>query len=165
MRYSNGFKASVVRRVQDGSGRSIYDVARETGVNALTIRNWLDKARNGTLNMDRLDSLTPDQRSPGEKLVLVLEAKGLPIDQQGEWLRSRGLHSEHLPLWEKELIETMSDQQGASTDEEKKLKKRIKELEKELNRKDKALSEAAVLLTLKKKYQHLFQNQDPDEDR
>jgi transposase-like protein len=32
MKYSEGFKASVVKRTQDGSGRTIAQVAREVGL-------------------------------------------------------------------------------------------------------------------------------------
>lgn len=40
--------------------------------------------------------------------------------------------------------------------ENNKLKRENKELQKELIRKEKALAEAAILLTLKKKFQNLF---------
>ena len=42
------------------------------------------------------------------------------------------------------------------------VKKRIKDLEKELLRKDRALAEAAALLVLKKKAQDLWEDEDDD---
>ena len=47
-----------------------------------------------------------------------------------------------------------------NNDELKKANKRIKELEKELRIKDKALSEAAALLLLKKKLEVLWENEE-----
>jgi cbb3-type cytochrome oxidase cytochrome c subunit len=41
-------------------------------------------------------------------------------------------------------------------------KKRIKELEKELNRKDKALAEMAALVALKKKLHHILEDSEDD---
>ena len=38
MKYSEGFKASVVKRTQDGSGRTIAQVAGEVGLSPSTLR-------------------------------------------------------------------------------------------------------------------------------
>ena len=44
--------------------------------------------------------------------------------------------------------------------ENKQLKEYMKKLHKELLKKDKALAEAAALLVLKKKYQHLWEDEE-----
>ena len=112
--------------------------------------------------MDDADGITPDQRNPGEKLALLLESKTLTDEQKGEWLRQHGLHSEHLPLWEQELTTTMNDKQANLNQENAALKKENKRLSRELARKEKALAEAAVLLTLKKKFRNLFASEDEE---
>jgi transposase len=104
--------------------------------------------------------LTPSQRSPGEKLALLLESKTLPENALGEWLRQNGLHSEHLALWEQELSTMVRDKQANLNEENKALRKQNKELQKELARKEKALAEAAILITLKKKFPNLFQEEE-----
>ena len=162
MKYSAGFRASIVRKTQDGSGRSISEIARETGVSYTTITNWIEKYQLGKLDLDNADGVTPNQRNPGEKLSLLLESKSLSEDQMGEWLRQHGLHSEHLPLWEQELTTVMNDKQANLNQQNKDLKKENKRLQRELERKDKALSEAAVLLTLKKKFHNLFLHEDEE---
>ncbi len=164
MKYSLGFRASIVRKTQDGSGRSVYQVAKETGISPATVSSWINQFRNGTLSLDGSDGVTPGQRSPGEKLSLLLESKTLSEDQFGEWIRTRGLHTEHLPLWEQELTTLMNDKQTEAIESNKALRKENKRLKEELQRKDKALAEAAVLLTLKKKYHHLFDQEGSDED-
>jgi len=161
---SLGFRASIVRKTQDGSGRSVYQVAKETGISPATVSSWIKQFRNGTLSLDGSDGVTPGQRSPGEKLSLLLESKTLSEDQFGEWIRTRGLHTEHLPLWEQELTTLMNDKQTEAIESNKALRKENKRLKDELQRKDKALAEAAVLLTLKKKYHHLFDQEGLDED-
>ena len=73
------------------------------------------------------------------------------LDVIGTWLREKGLHSEHLTLWEQEIKDTLKNEDNALKLENQNLKKKQKELEKELHRKEKALAEMAALMTLKKK--------------
>jgi len=162
MKYSMGFRAAVVRKTQDGGGKSVSQVARESGVSAVTIANWIGQYKAGTLSLDGCDGLTPAQRGPGEKLSLLLESRTVPEDGRGEWLRQRGLHSEHLPLWEQELTSIMDDKQTNLRAENAELKKDNKRLKKEVDRQKEALAEAAILLTLKKKYPNLFADSGED---
>jgi transposase len=162
MKYSMGFRASIVRKTQDGTGRSVYEIAKETGVSAATISNWIEQYKAGTLSVDGCDSVTPSQRSPGEKLSILLESRIIAEENRGEWLRQRGLHSEHLPLWEQELTTIMSDKQTNLRTENSILKKDNKRLQKENDRQKEALAEAAILLTLKKKFPNLFEGNKED---
>lgn len=162
MRYSEGFKASIVKKTLDGSGQSLYRIARDTGINTSTIKNWIAQYKNGRLGLDGSDSIPPAQRSPGEKLALLLESRAVTEDAKGEWLRTHGLHSEHLPLWEQELASIMNDKQTDLKAENARLKKENKELQKEKKRQDKALAELAILISLKKKYPNLFEESEED---
>jgi transposase-like protein len=105
----------------------------------------------------------PKDWSPEEKLQAVLEASQLSEDELGAFLRKKGIHDIHLQQWRKEMI---SGLKNGSTHKKAKGKppeaKRIKELEKELNRKEKALAEAAALLVLKKKAQAIWGDEDDD---
>jgi transposase len=156
MQYSKGFKESLIRKVVDGSGRSIAQVAQEANISPSTLRDWVRKYSCNTMSINGTDSVVPSKRNPGEKFTLLLEGKSLPKEQLGDWLRKHGLHSEHLTLWEQELSTFMTDKQKELGEINKSLQKENKRLQAELARKDKALAEAAVLLTLKKKYRHLF---------
>jgi len=162
MRYSEGFKAAIVKKTQDGSGRSVYQVAQETGINPTTLKNWISQYKHDTIGMDGCDSLTPSQRNPGEKLALLLESRNIPEEEQAEWLRRHGMHSEHLALWEQELIRIMNDKQTDLKSENAELKKANKQLQKENKRQEKALSELAILISLKKKYPNLFEENGDD---
>lgn len=157
MRYSEGFKASIVRKSQDGSGRTIDDLSRDSGVHPATIGRWIQAFRAGTLAPDGGDGIQPSHRHPGEKLALLLESKTIGPDSMGEWLRQQGLHSEHLSLWEQELTTMANNTANRKQDENVQLRKENKRLQKELAEKEKALADAAVLLMLKKKHQRLFE--------
>lgn len=148
LKYSTGMKQAILKRVIPPANESVAAVSRETGVATQTIYYWKKQARNGTLDTEGSE-VKPSSRGPGEKLSLLLESRGVSSDQFGEWLRSHGLHSEHLPLWEQELRDTVSDKE--KREEMHRLKEENKKLKKELDRKDKALSETASLLALKKK--------------
>jgi transposase len=157
VKYSIGFRTSVLRKVLPPENKSVYQVAREMGISAITIRSWLSKLKEGTLEISTEGAEpTPGQRAAAEKFKLLLQGKFLPEEQRGEWLRQNGLHSEHLNLWEQELTQLMSDKQDDVKAEIKALKKRNRELEAELTRKEKALAEVVALLTLKKKLDARF---------
>jgi len=158
MKYSIGFRTSIVRKTVDGSGRSVNEVAKEAGVHPATLGNWIRQYRNGTIAADGCDAIPPSRRHPGEKLSLLLESKGVSQDDLGDWLRRHGLHSEHLPLWEQELTSMANDADKTAKEENSALRRENKLLKKELKRKEKALAEAAIMITLKKKYPNLFED-------
>lgn len=156
MRYSEGFKAQAIASVLQNPGRSIEETASEYNIYSATLTSWIKQAKEGKLRINEGDAIPPSHRNPAEKLALLLESKTIPSEQMGEWLRKHGLHTEHLPLWEQELSDFMKNKNTDLKIENAALKKEKKELEKELARKEKALAEAAILLTLKKKFQNLF---------
>lgn len=100
----------------------------------------------------KMTSKAPKDWSAEEKLKVVLEASAVPDDQLGAFLRLKGLHETHLQQWRLQMLDGL--QNGCSPKKPKRNMsdiKRIRALEKELKRKDKALAETAALLVLKKK--------------
>jgi len=77
----------------------------------------------------------------------------------GEYCRQRGLYPEQLRVW-REACERANDwEKAASTRiarETKDDKKRIRELERDLARKEKALAETAALMVLRKKAEAIW---------
>lgn len=155
MHYSSGMKAAIIKRIIPPNEESVAAVSQETGVSANTLYNWKKQAAEGMLDLDT-SANRPNDRNPGEKLTLLLESKGLTVENRGEWLRSRGLHSEHLPQWEQELRDLVTDKEKQQRKENTDLKRKNKELQRELSRKEKALAEMAALLTLKKKAEAIW---------
>lgn len=148
MQFSEEFKESIVQKLLIPGGQKASELSKEIGVSKQTLYNWRDKyilARNIKRNHIR----SPRQWKMKDKYNAVLDASNLSNNELGKWLREKGLHSEHLNLWKRE-IETMVSS-PKDKEEIRKLKKHNKELEKDLKRKEKALAEMAALLTLKKK--------------
>ena len=110
---------------------------------------WKKAVKNGTL---KHGAMKPSERPLAEKLALLLEGTRLAEDQRGEWLRSRGLHSEHLSLYEQEIRDVMTEKEKRQREQIEHLRKENKQLGRELSRKEKALAVMAALVTLKKNW-------------
>ncbi len=160
MKYSKRLKETALRKILPPENRSVPDVAREMGISEQTIYNWKKQAENGSLFLEETSS--PMQTGQLEQYNLILESKLIGEDRIGEWLREKGLHSEHLNLWEQEIKDTLNNKDNKLKLENQKLKKEKKLLEKELHRKEKALAEMAALLTLKKKAEAIWGDREDE---
>ena len=159
MRYTTGFKKSIVRRLLVPGGTSVAEMSKETGISTPTLYSWLTKLKEEVQMSDQ--NRTPEEWTIAEKYAALLEVAALSPEEQGEWLRRNGLHTEHLTQWKKEIEKTLVDaSRPVSKEEQKELKQKNKELQKELRKKDKALAEMTVLMTLKKKLPYLFEDED-----
>lgn len=150
MRYSRSVKVSVLKKILPPENRTIQRVSQETGISEQTIRNWKVQSKTGKFTAET-DEKSPRSYSSKEKYHLLMEAARLSEEELGQFLRERGLHSEHLNVWDQELREMVTQRDDKKVMALKAHQKRIRELEKELARKEKALAEVAALLVLKKK--------------
>jgi transposase-like protein len=112
------------------------------------------------------DKPTPPKRTqawtPEEKLAIVLEASSLSEGELGEFLRRKGLHASMLDEWHQQAIAGLrGTPQMSKVHTESKV---VRDLKRELERKDKALAETAALLVLKKKAQEIWGDEDDDTD-
>ncbi|MCA9712242.1 MAG: helix-turn-helix transcriptional regulator [Myxococcales bacterium] len=105
--------------------------------------------------------------TPQQKVQLVLEAAALSELELGAMLRREGLHREQLDKWRQQVIEGATTALQSDAKSRKRSTgpspehKRIRELERQLHRKDKALAETTALLVLKKKFEALFEDEEP----
>ena len=165
MKFSPGFKARMVQRMAGPEGISATALSRETGIPQPTLSRWLREARNleamKKKSQQNKKAVRPPHRwTPEEKLQAVIQASQLPQDQLGAFLREKGLHAAHLEAWRKAALEAL---QGASKSKKTSPEaKKIKALEKALQRKEKALAEMATLLALKKKLEAFLEERDDD---
>jgi transposase len=104
-------------------------------------------------------------RTPEEKLEIVLEAAAIPQDELGAFLREEGVFEIELLEWRQQALSGIEATPAARPRPPTPAEvKRIRELERELARKEKALAEAAALVVLKKKVQALLGDEDDDTD-
>ncbi len=106
-----------------------------------------------------------EEWSSKDKFAVVLETAQLNEAELAEYCRRKGLFVEQITVW-RDACQEANAQLGAQTREElaqgKSDRKRIKELEKELRRKEKALAEAAALIILRKKAQAIWGDREGD---
>ncbi len=93
------------------------------------------------------------------RLAAVLEASKLSEEELGVWLRTQGLHGAQLDEWRAAMLAGLQSN-GAAARSTGTQARRVKELERELRRKDRALAEAAALLILQKKLHNLLGDAD-----
>jgi transposase len=103
----------------------------------------------------------PSEWAPDEKFAAVMEAAAVSDSELGEWLRRKGLREADLAAFREEVREAavagMGAKRATSPDA-----KRVKELERELKRKEAALAETAALLVLRKKAVALWGEEGDD---
>jgi len=163
--YSQDFRESIVKRALEPGAPTLEHLSLELGLGKSTISRWIEKA--GSVNgMSRRKIKThgrrPNDRTPAEKLQLVNEASALSDDDLGEFLRKNGIHSAQLEQWRKDALTGLGAPPRRPSTKNSPEAKKIRELERDLTRKDKALAETAALLVLKKKAQAIWGDEDDD---
>jgi transposase len=158
--YSAERKASVVSKLLPPMNRPVVEVSQEEGIALGTLYHWRDQARSKSLVVPGSKKITDDW--PGEaRLATVIEVASLSASELSRYCREKGLYVEQVARWRAACVDGQGSEQepnvNASEREELRAsKKRIKELERELVRKEKALAEVAALLVLRKKLNALW---------
>ncbi len=163
MPYSEAFKAKVVRKMIGPPPQSANSLAQDMGVCQTTLSRWLREAgRVEDMTKSNKKPKRPLDWSPEEKFEVVMEAAALPDEQLGGFLRRQGLHQTQLAEWRRLAIAGMKQQRRDRTRGKSPEARRIRELERELRRKEAALAETAALLVLKKKARAIWGDEDDD---
>lgn len=138
--------------------QSVAEVSARTGIPTGTLYLWRNRARAEGRAVPG-DGQNPDGWRSEDKFAVVVETAGLSEAELGEYCRSKGLYVEQVRAWRRAC-------EGANTDAAERVspgqraqeKKRLRELEKELRRKEKALAETAALLVLSRKLEALWKD-------
>ena len=133
----------------------VAEVARRTGVTEPTLYTWRNKARAEGRPMPG-DGSKPDDWKPEDKFAMVVETLGLAESELAEYCRRKGIFVEQILQWRGACMQATAtapvrDTNCALAEE----RRRSRLLEKELERKERALAEAAALLVLSRKLEAL----------
>ena len=156
-RYGRVFKDKAVARLLPPESAPIETVARELSISVATLARW------------RADALSSPARerawTAAARFEAVLVTAALDEAGKNAWCREHGLYPQELERWRQSATQALAEPEElrASPRATKADRRRIKELERELRRKDKALAETAALLVLSKKLEAIFPR-DKDED-
>lgn len=133
------------------------EVAHELSISTSTLERW------------RVDALSRPARERGwtaaARFEAVLATAAMDEASKSACCRENGVYPHELEQWRAAATQALAEPEDArATHRETKAdRRRIKELERELRRKEKALVEAAALLVLSKKLEAIFPK-DKDED-
>ena len=157
--YSNEFKEAILKKLSQ-SDLSVSKFAQQEGINLSTLYSWQKQFKVTGFKVSKVSS--PDKWSAEEKFSVVLETATLSEIEVSEYCRTKGLYPEQIKVWKQACIAGNASNKNATVPTQNKSdKKRIKQLEKELNRKEKALAETAALLVLRKKF-NAYHGEDED---
>ena len=157
-RYSVEFKEATVKKMMPPNAVPVREVRRETGVSDVTLYKWRHEYRSKGIAVPGSD-IKPDDWKGQDKLAVVIETAALNESELGEYCRKKGLYSEQVRRWKEAALkgyesdEKIQQQQASNRKEDR---RKIKKLESELRRKEKALAETAALLVLRKKAQAIW---------
>jgi transposase len=138
--FSVAFKQKMIERLVGKNAVSARQLSREVGVSQETLSRWLQDAR--SLPLVAADKRVSKIWTVEQKVEILSDASKLDGEQLTRFLDRQGVKLADLERWRFALEEG-----GASSTA---TTKRIRKLERELARKEKALAEAAALLVLKK---------------
>ena len=133
-------------------------VAREIGVGVDTLERW------------RSESLSKPTKervwTAAARLEAVITTAAMDEATRSAWCRENGVYMQQLHQWRASATQALAapEEARASPSQTKQDKRRIKELEREVHRKDKALAETAALLVLSKKCEAIFKRKTQGED-
>lgn len=167
--YSAKFKEKMIRKMTGPGARSANALAVNAGVSQNTLSRWLREAKLDPVNAGKQKAGPGGARkrwTPEDKIRVVMEAAAAGEAGLGALLRREGLHQAELDTFREEVLaaaakglESSKKKRGPTPEQ-----KRVRQLEKELRRKEKALAEAAALLVLRKKAEALFPLEEEDDD-
>ena len=149
-RFGQAFKDKAVARLLPPESASLDVVVREEGIGAATLQRWQNDAQSRPA---RGRAWTAAAR-----LEAVITTAALGEADKSAWCRERGLYPAELDKWRASCTSALADPEDAraSPQATRHDKRRIKELERNLLRKDRALAETAALLVLSKKVAAIF---------
>ena len=157
-------KEAILKKLLPPLRLSVAQLAREEGITQQTLYNWRNQLKEQGQVVPSKNQKTDDW-SGEAKLAVVIETAPLSEVELGQYCREKGLLVEQIKAWRNACIMgNISDakQSALARKQRAEDKKQIKKLERELNRKDKALAEAAALLVLRKKLRAYYGEEDED---
>lgn len=163
--YDAGLRDAVRVRMSPPNRESVRAIARDTGIAIPTLSSWRSQWKKQGLLVPGTNR-PPEQWSAADKLAAVIQSTGLSGPELGSFCRERGLYPKQVARW-RQAAEDANGSNTPSMADQRELQRKYQEmvrqnkkLERELQKKEKALTEAATLLMLSKKFSQIFQPEE-----
>ena len=155
--YNESFRQQALEKVYTRGNGTIQTVADDLNISKGTLRNWMKADQNNSPARPGQRSRRPHDWNLAERLQILMESHGLDEEALNAFCREKGIFRHHLEQWQAAFTAAGAED---TREELRELKDTNKALIRELNRKEKALAEAAALLVLQKKYRALWEEKD-----
>ncbi len=142
-------------------GNTVESVAKKHNIGRATLFRWVKDFGADAFGVQKTRG-RPKDWTFVSKLKAVLETQSMSDQELGEYLRSNGLYYSHIVQWKDEVLDEVK-KDGRKPSAEAILLKKVRELERKLKLKDKALKEATALLILKKKAESAWPEKKDEE--
>ena len=156
--YTDAFRQQALQKAYARGSRSVISIAEELNLNHWTLKNWMKQKKNPVKQKDTTVKRPADWTS-AERLNALLSTHSVDQQTLSAYCRQNGIFTHHLKQW-REDFESGSSSSQTHLAELRDLKSSHKNLQSELNRKEKALAEAAALLVLQKKFRALWEDKE-----
>jgi len=156
-KYSEAFIEQAVVKLLSRGERAVREVALELNVSYHTAKNWMKRGHPDRASTSSGKEKRPQDWSSSEQLQALNETHALSGEALQAWCRERGLFAHHLASWKTAFCAPAKA--PADTGPWRSLKDENEQLKRELLRKEKALSAAAALLMLQKKFRALWEDE------
>ncbi len=155
--YSEEFKEQALAKVFGrASDQSVDSIADGLKMSQGTLKNWMKRSLQEQ-KAPRRNAKQSCDWTPADRLLALQESHGLEEEALNAWCRGRGIFAHDLTQWRSDCCAALgSVGQREESEELRQLRLANQQLQRDLNRKDKALAEAAALLVLQKKYRALW---------
>lgn len=156
-KYSEAFIEQARVKLLARGERTIQSVAQELNVNYYTAKNWIKRTVPAKVASSAVKQKRPQDWSAKEQLIALYKTYGMSGESLNAWCREHGLFAHHLTSWEGAFC--TQAQTTSQTTELRTVRDENAQLKRDLTRKEKALSEAAALLILQKKFRALWEDE------
>ena len=159
-RFSKEFKEAIVKKLISRGNKTMEQFCNENNVALSSVSRWQSECANVLEMKHKKDK---SKYSAEKILKIISETYSLNEEDLGMYLRKNGLHTNQLTEWRSGILSSMS-QPKVNLNKKDDRDIEIKDLKKNLRKKDAALAEVSALLILQKKANLLWPSPNEDED-
>lgn len=160
--YTKEFKDSILKRLDQNE--TVSSLSEELNISKSTIYQWV-RTHNKNKKDYPINLKSKKNWTSEDKFQLVLEASGLTETELTEYCRRKGIYVDEIKAWREQCLkanQAIVEDPKVLKESLKEEKDKVKELQRELRYKEKALAETASLLVLRKKANAILG--DPEEE-
>jgi transposase-like protein len=158
--FTSDFKEQALAKVFGrADDQGIDEVAAGLHMSSGTLKGWMKMATHEQKAGSR-KAVKAKDFTLAEKLLALHETHGMSEEALNGWCRQRGVFARDLAQWRQAFTAGTRAGSREESRELRELRQAYTQLQRELNRKDRALAEAAALLVIQKKVRALWEAED-----